>query len=149
MSAHERTGSLPPRKGGAGTGRESHHARRVPPCGAGFTLIEMMVALAVFGLAALALLRLEGAAVRTASQLEAKAVGQLVARNQGVLAMTDVAVPPDGVSQGSDRNAGRDWRWTRTVRALDGGGVARIDIDVRDESGAPAGALTLFRAARR
>ena len=46
----------------------------------GFTLIEIMVALAVFSLAAMALVRLESATIRGASILDDTLVAQMVAR---------------------------------------------------------------------
>ncbi len=42
----------------------------------GFTLLEMLVALAVFSLAALALVRLQGVTLRTAADLDSKALGR-------------------------------------------------------------------------
>ena len=55
----------------------------------GFTLIEMLVALAIFSLAALALLRLEGATVKNTGLLQEQAVAQIVARNIAVETITD------------------------------------------------------------
>ena len=60
----------------------------------GFTLIEMMVALAVFSLAALALLRLQGATVSSTAVIETRALGQIVANNLAVEALTDAVPPP-------------------------------------------------------
>ena len=65
---------------------------------AGFTLLEMLVALAVFSLAALALLRLEGATVRQTGELDERMLAQLVARNLAVETLTDPAPPPLGAS---------------------------------------------------
>lgn len=64
----------------------------------GFTLLEMLVALAVFSLAALALLRLEGATVRQTGQLDERMMAQLVARNLAVETLTDPAPPALGAS---------------------------------------------------
>ena len=55
----------------------------------GFTLLEMLVALAVFSLAALALVRLQGVTLRTAADLDSKALGQIVARNLMVDVQSD------------------------------------------------------------
>ena len=60
----------------------------------GFTLLEMMVALAVFSLAALALLRLEGATVRQTGELDERMLAQLVARNLALGAVALAAVLP-------------------------------------------------------
>lgn len=113
----------------------------------GFTLLEMLVALAVFALAALALLRLEGATLRNSAILQDRLIGQIVARNIAVEALTDPLPPAYGTVAGIDSEAGRAWRWTRkTLRAPDPG-LQRIDILVTDDSGHTAGALTIFRAA--
>ncbi len=62
----------------------------------GFTLIEMLVALAIFSLAALALLRLEGATVSNTARLHEQALAQVVARNIAVEALTDPVTPAFG-----------------------------------------------------
>ena len=54
---------------------------RVDRAEGGFTLIEIMVALAVFSLAVLALLRLETATIRGARVLDDSLVAGIVARN--------------------------------------------------------------------
>lgn len=111
----------------------------------GFTLIEMMVALAVFSLAALALIRLEGATIRSAATLDRTVIGQIVARNVAVEAMTDARVPPSGSTTGIERNAGREWTWQRVTTPLGDQGVVRIDVSVSDNAGNVVGRLTMIR----
>lgn len=111
----------------------------------GFTLIEIMVALAVFSLAALALIRLEGATLRSTGILADTIVGQMVARNVAIAAVTDPTPPAPGRSAGVEQNAGRTWRWTREVRPTGNASILRIDVAVRSASGAPAAALTMIR----
>ncbi|MFS0735843.1 type II secretion system minor pseudopilin GspI [Sphingomonas sp. 1P06PA] len=113
----------------------------------GFTLIELMVALAIFGLAALALLRLEGATLATTARLQDQVLGQIVARNVAVAAVTDPVAPSVGVEQGSEQNGGRSWAWTRATAPGGDAGLLRIDVTVRAADGGQAGALTLFRPA--
>lgn len=113
----------------------------------GFTLIEVMVALTVFSLAALALLRLEGATLANTGALENKAIGQIVARNIAVEALTDPVAPTLGVVSGEAVNAGRRWRWTRRTKQENEGRLQRIDIAVTDETGRSAGGLIIFRPA--
>jgi general secretion pathway protein I len=111
----------------------------------GFTLVEMMVALAVFSLAALALIRLEGASFREARALDRSQLAGIVARNVAVEAMTSAKVPVLGTEQGNETNGGRSWRWTRIVAPLgDGDRVYRIDVAVADDSGTAA-KLTMVR----
>ena len=115
---------------------------------AGFTLIEMMVALAVFSLAALALLRLQGATVSSTAVIETRALGQIVANNLAVEAVTDAVPPPLGKSEGVVENGGRKWRWNRITKRTADVRIVRIDIGVVDEFGRPGGALSLARTAQ-
>lgn len=111
----------------------------------GFTLIEMMVALAVFSLAALALIRLEGASFRGAATVDRSLLAGIVARNVAVDALTSAKPPTLGTAQGEEANGGRNWRWARTVSPVgDGNRVLRIDVTVTDGSGT-AGRLTVLR----
>ena len=111
----------------------------------GFTLIEMLVALAIFSLAALALLRLEGATVSTTAVLREQAIAQVVARNLAVEALSDPQPPAFGVTQGEAANAGRKWRWIRRVGRSPEPRIQQIRIEVRSELGPESATLTLFR----
>lgn len=114
----------------------------------GFTLIEMMVALAIFSLVALTLLKLEGAILRNSGEIEAQAMGQIVAHNMAVEILTDPRPPPLGKAEGVIDNGGRNWSWTRTAALTADPRLVRVDIAIRDEAGRPAGALTLARPAQ-
>ncbi|MDB5679187.1 MAG: type secretion system protein GspI [Sphingomonas bacterium] len=105
----------------------------------------MMVALAVFSLAALALIRLEGASFRGAATVDRSLLAGIVARNVAVDALTSAKPPVLGTAQGQEANGGRAWRWTRLVSPVgDGNRVLRIDIAVTD-AGGTAGKLTVLR----
>ena len=108
----------------------------------GFTLIEIMVALAVFSLAALALLRLESATIRGAAILDSTVAAGMVAQSVAVDAMTSAQPPAAGSQRGSDANGGHRWAWTRNVSAIGDGQVMRIDVAVAD----PRGGSVLARA---
>lgn len=111
----------------------------------GFTLIEIMVALAVLALAALALVRLEAATLRGAGFVDSVTLAQIVARNVAVEAMTDARPPTAGRVEGVEENGGRRWRWTREVRAVGDAGVLRIDVAVANGGGTVLGRLTMVR----
>jgi general secretion pathway protein I len=113
----------------------------------GFTLIEMMVALAVFSLAALALIRLEGATIRGTSILDSTLTAQMVARNVAIEAMTDTAPPAIGIAKGVEQNGGRTWTWTRETQPTGDARIVRIDVEVADAAGSRQGHLTVVRAA--
>lgn len=111
----------------------------------GFTLVEMLVALAIFSLAAMALLRLEGATVTTTALLREQALAQTVARNLAVEVATDPEPPAFGATRGEAINAGRKWNWVRIVGRSPEPRIQQIRIEVRSERGPEAANLTLFR----
>lgn len=122
--------------------------RRAPgpaPAATGFTLLEMMVALAVFSLAALALIRLEGAVMRGTATLDETILAQVVARNVAIDALSDARPPAFGKAEGTEENGGRAWHWTRQAAALGDQGAVRIDIVVTDRAGVSRGRLTVVR----
>ncbi len=114
----------------------------------GFTLIEMLVALAIFSLAALALLRLEGATLTGTSRLADTTMAQIVARNLAVELMTDPRAPAFGTAQGTVLNGGATWTWTRDAKRTEDVRIARIDLTVGDTAGRPLTRLSLARAAQ-
>lgn len=111
----------------------------------GFTLIEMMVALAVFALAAMALLRLEGATIRSAGTLDATLIAQMVARNIAVESLTDATPPVTGETRGVEQNGGRDWTWRRVTTPLGDQKALQIEVSVSDVAGTSLGHLTVVR----
>ncbi len=114
---------------------------------AGFTLLELLVALAVFSVAALALLNLETVTVTNTQRTADRTIGQIVARNIAVEALTDPQPPAIGNENGEELNGGRLWRWTRTVGSSPESRILQIDIAVADEYGDRAAGLTVFRFA--
>jgi general secretion pathway protein I len=113
----------------------------------GFTLIEMLVALSVFSLAALALIRLQAFTTHNAAELELRVVAQSVVRNRAVEILTDPRPPSLGESSGQEENGGLDWTWTQSARMADDGRFVQVDITAREKtSGAPA-SLTILRPA--
>ncbi|WP_312489633.1 type II secretion system minor pseudopilin GspI [Sphingomonas sp.] len=128
--------------------RPLHHPSDGPPPRAGedgFTLIEIMVALAVFSLAAMALVRLESATIRGASILDETLVAQMVARNVAIAAVTDPQAPALGRTTGAEVNGGRSWKWTRIVSGTGDVRVVRIDVAVANAGGSIVGRMTMVR----
>jgi general secretion pathway protein I len=111
----------------------------------GFTLVEVMVALAVFSLAALALIRLEGATIRSTALLGDTIIAQMVARNVAVEAITSPRAPAVGRAAGVEQNGGRAWRWVREVRPTGDPRILRVDVAVVDAAGRALGRLTMIR----
>jgi general secretion pathway protein I len=113
----------------------------------GFTLVEMLVALGIFSLAALALLRLGVASAVQSGRLEEQAVAQVVARNLAVETLTDPAPPAFGEARGEAANGGRRWRWVRRTARSPEPRIQQIEIEVTGADTGARAALTLFRRA--
>ncbi len=96
----------------------------------GFTLLEIMVALAIFSLAALAMVRLQGYSVRSTANLGDSGMAWQVARNVAVEILSNPAPPTLGETNGEEVNGGRNWRWTATTAKTDDARLVRIDIAV-------------------
>lgn len=109
----------------------------------GFTLIELVVALAVFSLAALALVRLNGATLRSSASLGERQIARIVASNLAVETLTDPGPPALGRSSGTQTNAGRTWRWSRNAERVEE--LTRVDIVVAGSDGQIMARQTLLR----
>lgn len=96
----------------------------------GFTLLEIMVALAIFSLAALAMVRLQGYSVRSTANLGDSSMAWQVARNVAVEILSNPAPPTLGETDGEEVNGGQEWRWTATTEKTDDARLVRTDIAV-------------------
>lgn len=110
----------------------------------GFTLIEMLVALAVFSLVALTIIRLASENTHTAGHVENRLLAGIVAENVAVEAFASPNPPDMGLAQGDIDMAGRRWTWRRTVSPTDQPGLVRMDVAVLLE-GQETATLTLVR----
>lgn len=111
----------------------------------GFTLIEMLVALSVFSLAALALLRLDGFAVATTVNLDSRMVAQIVLQNEAALISTDPGPIVRGATSSNVTNAGRNFTVRRTITPTADARLLRVDLVAVESSSATRSALTLIK----
>ena len=97
---------------------------------AGFTLLEIMIALIVLALALLALTRTAASQTNAFAELRERTLAGWLAQN--VLAETRLANPlPDpGRSNGQRRYAGRDWRWEVVVQSTQAPSIRRLDVRI-------------------
>jgi len=99
----------------------------------GFTLVEVLVALAVVALALVALVRAASVQVAAFDALRERALAGWVAANvveETRLAQPRGEPPPTGTSDGRVEFAGHAWRWEREVRPTPDAGIRRIDVRV-------------------
>lgn len=100
---------------------------------AGFTLIEIVVALAVLAMAMGALITGMGRYAGQAGYLREKTVALWVAHNRLTEIDLEPVWPPVGSSDGDVEMAGATWRWRAAVLETPDPEVRRIDIRVQVE----------------
>lgn len=110
----------------------------------GFSLLETLVAFAVFALAALALINLAGENTRSAARVEQRVLSGIVADNIAVQALSLPFPPALGETEGETQMGGRAWRWRQTVSGTPDPGMVRVDVRVYDGAEETA-RLTVFR----
>jgi general secretion pathway protein I len=96
----------------------------------GFTLIEVLVALAVVALALLGLTRTAALQVNDFDALRERTLASWVAANVLTETRLAAALPSTGRSDGRVDFAARAWRWTRDVSATPDPQIRRVEIRV-------------------
>ena len=97
----------------------------------GFTLIEVLVALAIVTIGMAAVLGALTSSANTSAYMRDKTFAQWVALNQIAMLRLSGQMTPTGNSDGDTDFAGRKWHWRREVVSTQVPGVVRIDIKVR------------------
>ena len=97
---------------------------------AGFTLVEVLIALAVVAIALVALVRAAGVQVQSFDALRERTLAGWVAANVVTETRLATAFPPIGRSDGHAQFGGRDWTWQREVQATRDAEIRRIDVRV-------------------
>lgn len=119
----------------------------------GFTLIEVMVALAILAIALAASVRAVGEQARAQSILREASYARWVAANLIAQTRLDEPFPLPGQREGQSRMAGRLWRWRLTVSDTPDAEIRRLDAQVFAEeasvdSDQPLMTLTGFASGR-
>jgi general secretion pathway protein I len=97
----------------------------------GFTLIEVLVALAIVVVGMAAVMGALTSSASTAAYLRDRTFAQWVALNQIANLRLSGQKPPTGNSDGDTDFAGRSWHWHQEVVTTELPGVERIDVSVR------------------
>jgi general secretion pathway protein I len=103
--------------------------RRTAP--RGFTLIEVLVALAIVAIGMAAVLGTLTSSADTVSYLRDKTFANWVALNQIAQLRLSGQAPAAGKSDGDSELAGRKWHWRQEISATQVPGMLRIDVSVR------------------
>lgn len=112
-----------------------HNSRSRLPT-AGFTLIEVLVALAVLTIALAAVMRALSQSIDTSASLRDRTVAMWVAQNRLAMHQVTRDFPAADTTEGEAEMAGRAWRWREQVTPAPGeAAMRRIHIEVRAATG--------------
>ena len=111
----------------------------------GFTLLEIMVALAVLAICLGAIIKVAAESTATMSYLRERTIASWVAANKINETLLLQNWPSLGNRQGSVEMAGNEWRWQLKVTMTSDQDLRRLDIAVgTSASVAPISELTAF-----
>jgi general secretion pathway protein I len=103
---------------------------------AGFTLLEVLVALAIVAVALTAAVRATGVSIDSSTQVKEHLLASWVAQNRLAELTARHAFPALGSSSGSAQQAGRNFTWEEIVSATPNPDFHRVEIQVRAVGGA-------------
>ncbi|ABZ78709.1 general secretion pathway protein I [Shewanella halifaxensis HAW-EB4] len=99
----------------------------------GMTLLEVIVALAVFSIAAVSITKSLGDQIANMPILEERTMAQWVAHNQMVDARLDPKFPDIGRKDGQVELANQDWYWRKEVIKTTDDNFRMIRISISDD----------------
>lgn len=105
-------------------------ARLRRPASEGFTLIEVMIALAVIAIAMGAIVATTSQFTRTADYLRQKTFASWVAENAFAQIEDNDPWPSTGQRHGEQKLAGQDWRWTAAISGTPDRDLRRVAVHV-------------------
>lgn len=110
----------------------------------GFTLIEVMLAMAVFSIAGIAILGTADTNARNLGYLESKILASWVASNQLVEITLDDTWPPKNNKKGKVDLAGLEWFWQQKVVKTTDKDMRAIVLEVRLDEKDPSALTSLM-----
>jgi general secretion pathway protein I len=100
----------------------------------GFTLLEVLVALAVIAIGLSAAINAVSEATNTATYLKQKTIAEWVAMNKVVELRMRHDWPAVGRSNGTAEMADVTWKWTLEVKTTPDPSVRRLEVSVQPDS---------------
>ncbi len=101
----------------------------------GFTLVEVLIALAIVSIALLAALRAAGQGTANVGELRARLLAGWVAENRLALHRAVADWPDTGIHRGSERQGGAEFAWREEVVATPNTAFRRVEVFVYASSG--------------
>lgn len=99
----------------------------------GFTLLEVMVALAVIALGMAAVIKTVTTTTSNTIHLRDKTFAYWVAQNQIAEIELTTGNPKTGFTDGEEELAGMTWHWTRKIEGTEDPDTSRVEVYVRKD----------------
>ncbi|PJG57474.1 GspI family T2SS minor pseudopilin variant ExeI [Aeromonas cavernicola] len=109
----------------------------------GMTLLEVMVAVAVFAIAGLAVMKTASEHLSALNYLEQKTLATWVVENQLVQQKLEGKWPSDSWVTGEEQLAGQTWYWRYRGVATSDNNLKALDMEVRTEVKADSPVATI------
>jgi general secretion pathway protein I len=116
----------------------------------GFTLIEVVVAVAVIAIGLMGTIKTVGTVTKNTAYLNERVIATWVAQNAMASYELNLENDAEKETTGSEEVAGIEWYWTKTLVNTQDPGIQRVEIDVRRDDKADsqvyASLVSLFPA---
>ena len=112
-----------------------------PDNGRGFTLVEVLVALAIVSIGMLAVFKVIGDTAHNVAYLRDRSFAAWIADNRITELRLSGEMPSVDETKGDLEFAGRRWHWVQKVATTPVDGLRRIDVSVRREEDAEDSSL--------
>lgn len=113
----------------------------------GFTLLEVLVALAILAISMGAVIKVAGQGASNIGQLRDQTLASWVAMNEINAILLARDWPEPGSNRGTAEMANREWHWQLQISNTADDDIRRLDIEVRinRDATAPLARLTAFK----
>lgn len=98
--------------------------------GRGFTLLEVLIALAILAIGLAAAMRAIGVATNSSFELKQRLLAQWVAQNRAAELRARSLWPDPGISEGEAEQAGQRFTWQQNVSATPNPAFRRVEVKV-------------------
>lgn len=102
---------------------------------AGFTLLEVMIAMTIVVLGLISLIQLVSNYTGNTALLQDKLLAQWIAKNRINQSKLEASFPAVGTESGDVKMAGRQWTWTQKVTEAGTKGYRKVDVSVSVKGG--------------
>ena len=110
---------------------------------AGFTLVELLLALAIFAYSASAILNVVGTSSNNLSEIEQITFASWVANDQLIELQNSQVWPPKNKAKGEQELAGRKWYWQQIVVETEDKSLRSVTMNVSTEKNSATSVYSL------